>query len=196
MAFDRLETTRMSLIERLHDARDQHAWLSFVEIYYPAILNALKSKGLQQADAEDAAQQVLMSISRSLAHRPHDRNIARFRTWLETVIRNAALNALQRQPRDRGIGGDESISIELQSWSDEQLLEHEHRMQLLRTAAANIKHEFSVDVWESFWRTTIQGEDIEVVANILGKSLGSVYAARSRVMKRLRQEVDRLNGFE
>lgn len=185
-------TTQLSLIHRLRNVDDHEAWQAFVELYYPVIVRSLLRKGLSCNDAEDAAQQVLFSVARSLAKRPYDPNRARFRTWLEQVTRNAALNALQRAPQDRGLGGeDQCLALDqLQQPENERLLEHEYRKQLFHTAAQAIAGEFEATTWESFWRTAVLGESIESVANALGKSAGSIYAARSRIIRRLKSEIE------
>lgn len=190
-------TTQLSLINRLHNADDHEAWLAFVEIYYPVIVSSLRVKGLQLADAEDAAQQVLVSVARALAQRPHDPDRAKFRTWLERVTRNAALNALQRVPKDRASGGTDCMLAlqELpQSMDDATLLDQEHRKQLMRLAAQSIECEFEVDTWQAFWRTTVLGESIDSVAQALDKQVGSIYAARSRIIRRLRIEIERMQA--
>lgn len=184
-------TTQLSLIRRLQNPDDREAWQVFVEIYFPAIFHSLRVKGLQHADAEDVAQQVLWSVSRSLSKQPYDPNRAKFRTWLETLIRNAAINALSRVPRDRGLGGDGSWDeLPARSDSDEQLLLDEYRKQLFRVAAQQVSAEFGDDTWQAFWRTAVLQQSVDSVANDLGKQTGSIYAARSRVIKRIRQEIE------
>jgi RNA polymerase sigma-70 factor (ECF subfamily) len=190
-------TTQLSLINRLHNADDHEAWLAFVEIYYPVIVSSLRVKGLQLADAEDVAQQVLVSVARALAVRPHDPDRAKFRTWLERVTRNAALNAMLRVPKDRASGGTDCLLAlhELpQTMDDAGVLDQEHRKQLMRLAAQSIECEFESDSWQAFWRTTVLGESIESVARELGKQVGSIYAARSRIIRRMRLEIQRLQS--
>ena len=191
-------TTQLSLIHRLSNPDDNEAWLVFVGIYYPVIVNSLKAKGLQLADAEDVTQQVLVSVARALSARPHDPDRAKFRTWLEHITRNAAINAMQRVRKDRPVGGtDCQIAMqELPSLDDESLLEQEHRRQLMRVAAQAVESEFEPETWQAFWRTAVLGESIEHVALQLGKQAGSIYAARSRVMKRLRKEIEQLQREE
>ncbi len=187
-------TTQLSLIQRLSNADDHEAWLAFVEIYYPVIVRSLQAKGLQLADAEDASQQVLVSVARTLAKRPHDPDRAKFRTWLEHVTRNAALNALKRVPKDRASGGTDCLIAisDIADPADEALLDQEHQKQLMRLAAEAIEHEFESSTWQAFWRTAVLGEPIEQVARELDRQVGSVYAARSRIVRRLRLEIERL----
>lgn len=192
-----MQTTQLSLIQRLQNADDNEAWQAFAEIYFPAIVHSLRFKGLAIEDSEDVAQQVMVSVASSLAKRPHDPERARFRTWLERVIRNAAINAIQRCPKDRATGGTDILAVLTsmpQADADAALLEREHRKQLLRVAARRIECEFAADTWQAFWRTAVLGETIETVAQQLGKQVGSVYAARSRVMRRLRAEIEEFDS--
>ena len=191
-----MRTTQWSLIVRLQDPRDQEAWMKFSENYHSAIIQSLLRKGLMQQDAEDIAQQVMMSVANTLSKRPHDPDRAKFRTWLERVIRNAAINALRdSSKRVVAKGGTDSLSqlSSLPSQDDaSELLAQEYQNQLVRIASKAIEGEFQPVTWQMFWRSTVLGQPIEQVASELGKQVGSVYASRSRVMRRLRMEIERI----
>ena len=193
-----MQTTQWSLIVRLQDPRDQEAWMTFSENYHAAIMQSLLRKGLMQQDAEDIAQQVMMSVANTLSKRPHDPDRAKFRTWLERVIRNAAINALRdSSKRVVAKGGTDSL-VQLSSLPSQddasELLAQEYQNQLVRIASKAIEGEFQPDTWQMFWRSTVLGQPIEQVANALGKQVGSVYASRSRVMRRLRMEIERIQN--
>lgn len=193
-----MQTTQWSLIVRLQDPRDQEAWMTFSENYHAAIMQSLLRKGLMQQDAEDIAQQVMMSVANTLSKRPHDPDRAKFRTWLERVIRNAAINALRdSSKRVVAKGGTDSL-VQLSSLPSQddssELLAQEYQNQLVRIASKAIEGEFQPDTWQMFWRSTVLGQSIEQVANALGKQVGSVYASRSRVMRRLRMEIERIQN--
>ncbi|MEZ6089264.1 MAG: sigma-70 family RNA polymerase sigma factor [Pirellulaceae bacterium] len=189
--------TRSSLLLRVGDAQDQAAWEEFIELYHPVIYRTARLRGLQDADAHDVAQCVLIKVGRSLNERPHDRGRARFRTWLATVTRNEAINALRRWQADRGTG-DSDVQKQLHNIADndqqQAVWEAEYQKELFRLAARRIEPEFEAVTWQSFWRTTVEGESIAAVSESLGKQVGSIYAARSRIMRRLREEVDKLQS--
>jgi RNA polymerase sigma-70 factor (ECF subfamily) len=194
-------TTQISLLARLTDSDNSVAWRTFIEIYQPVIYRSLRAKGLQHFDADDVTQQILMSVAKSLASRPHDPNRGRFRTWLSRVIRNAAINAMQRVYRDQAAGGSQALELmailpDRSDESDESLFDREQQRQFFHHIAGLIQTEFEPSTWQAFWRTTVDGESIEKVAGELGKQVGSVYAARSRIMKRMRQEMDLLTQTE
>ena len=58
--------TRVSLILRLQDAEDVAAWEEFVELYTPVVHRAATARGLQEADADNIVQEVLLAVARSV----------------------------------------------------------------------------------------------------------------------------------
>jgi len=192
--------TRPSLLIRLRDPADQAAWREFTEIYQPVIYRLARRRGLQDADAEDLTQRVLLSISKSIERWKHDPRRGRFRTWLHRVARNAILNALARGKPDRG-SGDTALLAFLNNQidrdgPDSDLLRLEYRRELFRWAARQVRGEFQPPTWQAFWLTTVEGRAVEDVARLLGKTRGSVYAARSRVVKRMRDKVAEASGLD
>ncbi len=190
--------TRLSLLFRLSDPTDQAAWEEFVRLYHPVIYRTARYRGLQDADALDVAQQVLVSVGKSLAKRPHDPSRARFRTWLDTVTRNAAINAIRSRPTAQG-SGDAALQRTLEQLADRsdeaEVLEREYQKERFRAAARRIEREFAPDTWQAFWLSTVEEQPIEQVAEQLGKQTGSIYAARSRIMKRLREEIHKNSEY-
>jgi RNA polymerase sigma-70 factor (ECF subfamily) len=171
---------------RLRDRADQTAWNEFAEIYRPVIFSLAKMKGFQDADAEDIAQLVLASVLG-----------ATFRTWLHRVTHHALINAVSRRKPDRA-AGDSVVQGYLNQLiaepkADSELIQLEYRREMFRWAAKQIEGEFHAGTWQAFWRTTVEGEPIDRVATSLGKGIGSIYAARSRVMARLREKISELS---
>lgn len=188
--------TRPSLILRVRDPNDADAWNQFATLYRPVILRLARRKGIQAADAEDLAQQVLLSVSGAIERWQPDQERARFRTWLQTIVRNAILNAVQRRSPDQATGGDcDSVCFEINQNTrpdDEETLRDEYRRELFQQAAQKIHSEFAQETWDSFWKTAVQGIDIETLSSQSGRTRGSIYASRSRVMKRLREAIEEL----
>ena len=184
--------TRHSLLLRLKDPADREAWSEFVDLYEPVIYRLACRKGLQHADAEDLVQQVLMSVSRTIERWEPDRGRARFRTWLHTVALNAIINALSRRPAAQASGNSavqEQLHEVAQCEADSQLLRLEMRREIFRRAAGEVRREFHPATWEAFWLTAVEQQDVDAVAERLGKERGAIYAARSRIMRRLKEKV-------
>ena len=69
------------------------------------------------------------------------------------------------------------------------------REQYLR-AAAIVQTDVNAETWRAFQLTVVDGKSCDEAAMLLGKPVGSVYAARSRIMRRLRDQVQRLEQDE
>lgn len=189
----RLPETRNSLLIKVRDPSDAEAWKEFTAIYRPAIYRLARRQGLQDADAEDLAQRVLVSVSTAIQNWEKDASRGTFRAWLLRVARNAIINALTRRPPDVAVGGTNHPEPLDDHYSDHSeindLIEDEHRRAVFRWAATEVQAEFHAATWMAFQLTAVDGLSIEDAATEIGKSTGSVYAARSRVMRRLKAKV-------
>src|SRR5436190_18566417 len=89
--------TRMSLVARLRDVRDGGAWVEFLDLYQPLVVKLLTRRGLQDADAQDLSQEVLLAVCRRIEDWRHNGRKGAFRSWLYVVSRNLMLNLLTRE---------------------------------------------------------------------------------------------------
>lgn len=187
--------TRHSLIQRLQDGGDNAAWDEFASIYRPIIVRIALRKQLQLDDAEDLAQQVLLSVLKNIHKWKADPARARFRTWLQTIVRNATINALNRRPKDQASGGTNSLHQIHQhpDKSDSLWFDLEWQRETLRWIAQQVRGEFESSTWTAFWETAIEQSSPQEVAEKIGKSVGAVYIARSRVMQRIKQRISELD---
>ncbi len=188
--------TRASLVLRVQNPDDQQAWDEFVRLYQPVVYRVGRSRGLQEADANDLVQTVFVSIAGSIGKwSPRDSKV-KFRHWLLRVAKNATINALSRRPADQAgaIDGDLLHEVEAGDRHSESLIELEYRRELFIRAKEMVRVDFSQDTWQAFELTAIQGLSKEQAAQELGKSIGAVYAARSRIIRRLSEAVAKLEG--
>ena len=188
-----LPETNESLLLKLRDAEDAAAWERFVAVYRPAVYRLARRRGLQNADAEDLAQQVMGNVSRVIGEWRKDVARGSFRSWLFRIARNACINAVTRAPRDAARGGT-SVEEQLQQWPASEdainrLVEDEHQRAVFRWVAEEVQSEFQDATWLAFRLTTVDGLSVEQAAEELGKTVGSIYASRSRVMRRLKKKV-------
>jgi RNA polymerase sigma-70 factor (ECF subfamily) len=189
--------TSESLIARVRDPSNRAAWDQFEQLYRPVVFRIARAKGLQHSDALDLVQQVLMSVSAAIGRYEKHSEEMRFRNWLSRVTRNAILKALSRGPRDLATGGTEILNVLHEVPADDPtdaLIELEYRREVFVRAAARVRGEVQDDTWLAFEATVLQGISIEVAAKRYGLSAGSIYAARSRIMRRLRTAVQELES--
>jgi RNA polymerase sigma factor (sigma-70 family) len=185
--------TRNSLLVRLTDRADQAAWHEFAQIYMPVVYRLALRKGLQHADAEDLAQQVLTAVSKAIDRWQTDPTRAKFRTWLHRIAQNAIINALSRAKPDRGSGDTRTLENLVHqpapNGADSELVRIEFRREVFRWAADQIRPEFRGPTWEAFWLTAVENQTVEQASERLHLSCGAIYAARSRIMRRLKEKV-------
>src|SRR6185295_10812450 len=87
------------------DRADVEAWREFAAIYRPAAYRLARRRGMQDADAEDLAQRVLVTISEKIATWRPTSPKGSFRAWLSVVARNQIVNAVTRRRPDSATGG-------------------------------------------------------------------------------------------
>ena len=199
----RWPTTRNTLLVKLAGAEFDSVWHEFSRQYEPLIYRFGRKRGLQHADAIELTQQVMLGVMQSAEKWSQEEPPEHFRGWLKRVASNQLINMVTREAKHRGQGGSDQHSLKLTAdttYSPEQqaekLWQTEQQRSILRTAANNIRQEFTSDSWAAFERTLLGGETVESLANELGKSAGAIYAARARIMRRLKQEARRLEGVD
>ena len=190
--------TRDSLLLQVQDPANRDAWEMFAQIYRPVIFRIAKARGLQHADAQDLSQHVLIAVASAIGDWEKRDKSTRFRNWLSRVTKNAILNALMRRPKDQAVGGS-SVESLLQDVVDcdgvtTALIDTEYRRELYLRAAQIVSEEFRPDSWQAFEMSVAGEMSIEKVAETLGKSIGAIYTARSRIMFRLREVISELGA--
>ena len=185
----RTPDTRQSLIARLHDAGDAAAWVEFCAIYEPTVFRIARKYGLQDADAREVTQEVLLTVSRKIQAFDMTRD-GRFRGWLARIARNATVDLLRRR-KAPAIGGSDFVRrlSEVPNAVDQDELEDfeiEARRQQFRWAADQVRHLVNTKTWQAVWLSAVEGKPGEQVAKQLGISVGAVYVARCRTLARVK----------
>lgn len=192
--------TRLSLLVQIRDGKNHLAWQEFVKLYGPVIYGFARKRGLQDADAADLMQDVLRSVSVAIGRLDYDRSQGTFRGWLFTITRNKVFNFLSaRRIRPQG-SGDTTTNRLLDAQPDTndgaETWELEYQRRLAALAMDRVKSEFQANTWEAFRLTAVDGLPAADVAKQIGMSAGAVYVAKSRVLARLKQEVEAIERQE
>jgi RNA polymerase sigma-70 factor, ECF subfamily len=196
----KLPQTRYSLLVRLAGPDDEAAWSEFLAIYEGAVLRYCRSRGLQEADAHDVVQEVLLAVHRAMGDWVPSGRTGSFRTWLLQTAHRICLKTLRRQyGRDRAVGGSSAqrrIEDLARSDATDDADEHEWQRWAFCWAAGQVQREIQAATWQAFWMTAIDDHPPLAVAHQLGMRVGSVYAAKCRVLARIRKRVQELSGSD
>jgi RNA polymerase sigma-70 factor (ECF subfamily) len=186
-------STSSSLLERVK-ARDPNAWPRMCDLYGPYIYRWCRRAGLQQADAADIAQEVFRTVAAKIAEFQLGRP-GGFRAWLQAITRNKIGDHLRRRRgHAQGQGGtaaQDQLQQIAESLDSASAADAEAQDNLLpHRALSLVRSEFADRTWQAFWLVVAEGRSPAEVARQLGTTLAAVYMAKSRVLCRLRQELD------
>ncbi len=189
------ELTRASLILRLQDAKDMAAWDEFAGIYGPVVFNVATSRGFQVADAENLVQEVFMAVASSISNWLQRDDRGSFRAWLLRITRNAAVDMIT-QKATRSLGRDDSEAqvqlANLPAPSElSSALDLEYERIVFQWAAHRVRESVAEHTWQAFWLTSIEELSVEATAVQLNTRPGNIYFARSRVMARIKELVQK-----
>src|ERR1700722_2098707 len=182
----------LTLLERLQkNPDDPHAWTLFVERYQPRIRRWCITWGLQDSDADDVAQNVLVKLFAALRKFQYDPSRS-FRAWLKTVTQHAWCDFVAARRRDPGqiARPIDTIADSAEAQSDlERQIEDGFDLELFEIAMHRIKERTKPSHWEAFHLTAIEGLSGADAAHKLGIPVGHVFVAKHRVQKLLQDEV-------
>jgi RNA polymerase sigma-70 factor (ECF subfamily) len=177
--------------------------VEFVEIYEPLVQRLARRNGLKGPDVDDITQEVFRAVAGAIDRWDPDPARGSFRSWLSRIARNVIINLLtarKRRPAGHGTGDTATLALlEAQPAVEPEasaLFDVEYRRRLFAWAAERVRTQVQESTWQAFWRTGVEGQDVPDVAKALGLSPGAVYVARSRVMARLRREIESVEGVE
>src|SRR5262245_57224898 len=196
MRFDPCSLTSESLLGRLSQSPDdQAAWDRFVERYGPKIYGWCRQWRLQEADAEDVTQNVLLCLARKLRTFAYDPSRS-FRGWLRTLTEHACNDFFAERVRLGRASGDAAVLEVLKSAPSRvdllARLEDQFAQELMGEALARVRLRVEPQTWEAFRLTATEGLPGDAAASRLGMRLTAVFKAKSRVLQFLRDEVARL----
>lgn len=209
----RMEPTRSTLLIRLRDRSDEQAWRTFNDLYRPMLVAYARWRGLNEADADDIAQQCVQVVLERIGEYEHR---ASFKSWLRAIAEHKILDRVRRLRGSAGAiarsaddgagraararevqpatGAFEALAHPSPEGADEW--ERQWSMAHLRHCAEQARREVSDSTYEAFRAYAIDGREPGAVAAALGISVNQVYVAKHRVLERIRSIMLELTGEE
>ena len=193
---DNYSETSLSLLLRLKkEPMDDASWSEFVVRYEPLILRWCAKWGLQNADASDVSQNVLLKIAKHMSkfeYRPD----GGFRKWLRKVTYNAWCDHLSSS-KWSGAGGD-AIRVVFESAEARDnlldMIEDEYNRQIIGDAKAIVKAKVEPHIWSAFEMLAEQSVPVAEVADQLQITTGNAYVSKSRVQRMLTDEIAKIES--
>ena len=187
-----MDPTSVSLLDRLKAAGpDANDWQRMQGIYLPLIQRWLRRVPGLGDEADDLAQEVFVVVIRELPQFERRRE-GSFRTWLRTITVNKARNYRKQRDRRPAIGMDQAEGFLEQMADPDSALarewDREHDEHVVQRILSAVKSDFKPATWEAFRRLALDGVPAARVAEELGMPENAVLLAKSRVVRRLREE--------
>lgn len=181
--------TPASLLERLRQPGEHAAWARLVELYTPLFFAWTRRLGLPAAEAADLVQDVFVILCRKLPVFVYDAHKGSLRSWLHKIL----VNRWREQSRRHA---EKPLAPDAEAWQNvaapdevDALDEAEYRAHLVNRALTIMQADFQPTTWRACWELVVNGRPAADVAAELATTVDVVYAAKSRVLRRLREEL-------
>jgi RNA polymerase sigma factor (sigma-70 family) len=188
--------TSISLLELVRQhPREPDAWDRFVRRYRPKIYSWCREWGLQEADSDDVAQDVMVKLTEKMSNFRYDPSRC-FRAWLKTITQHAWSDLISSRYR-AAEGKSIPMLSSLEARADlEKRIEQTFDRELLDLAIVRVQERVAPTTWESFRLTALERHSGVETSLILDVPVASVFVAKHRVQKMLKEEIVRLEGVE
>ena len=187
-----MNTTSESLLFRLQDSPDgdidQNAWEKFVQLYTPLMFHWARKVGLQQSDAADLVQDVLSIVFRRLPDFQYDA-AGSFRGWLRTVTLNKFREKKRKKVTEVSIASNSVLEQIASLQRAESTWDLDYGQMLLQQTMELMEPDFHPGTWQALRAVMAEGMTVDQAAETTGVSIWTIYSAKARLMKRLREEL-------
>ena len=189
-----MQETSLSLIQRLAADGNDADWQKMLAIYRPFVFQRVSTYPLLVDQAEDIVQETVMVLMRELPTFERQRT-GSFRAWLRGIILNQLRYAARRSKKTpTPVGNSEKLLEQIEQLSDpsseaSEDFNKEHDKAVFRNAAAIVQKTVQPTTWKAFQKHVINGEEASQVAEDLNVSVNVVLLAKSRLTRRIREEI-------
>jgi RNA polymerase sigma-70 factor (ECF subfamily) len=174
---------------------DRTAWERLVHLYTPLMLYWCRRLGMQRADADDVLQEAFQLAFARIAEFRRSQSGDTLRGWLRGITRNKVLEFYRGSGKQPQAVGGSTIQQRIQEIADsdaaigDEADDAEALNDLYFRALELVRAEFEALTWKAFWRTTVDAQRPVDVAVEVGLSPAAVRMAKSRVLRRIREEL-------
>ena len=187
-----MNETRQSLLLRAQTG-EEGAWKDLTDLYRPLIIGWLNRQGVPARDLDDLSQDILLSVVKHLPTFEHSGRRGAFRSWLRTIVCRRTADYWRTIDASAQATGGSGATAALQQIADpdsdlNRQWDEEHDRYVLRCLLDLVEQEFEPNTFRAFRRLALDGASGAEVAAELGLSVGAVYVAKSRVLKRIHEE--------
>jgi RNA polymerase sigma-70 factor (ECF subfamily) len=191
------QVTPLSLLERLR-TNDESAWQQLVQLYGSLVRYWCRRAGLRDEDVADVTQEIFAAAAAGFGGFHRDRPGDTFRGWLRGITRIQIQSHFRRNHgRPHAEGGSDAWQ-NLQEVADPQAQpdadEQTAASQVYLRALEQVRGYFEPQTWEAFWRSAVDGRTPAELTQELGMTSAAIRQAKSRVLRRLKQELGELLG--
>jgi RNA polymerase sigma-70 factor (ECF subfamily) len=185
------EATPKSLLDRLRTTEPRREDLERLVLFCSPVLTAwCRRMGVSRADTRDWVHDVLVVLLEKLPSFTYDPE-KRFRGWLWTVLKNK-VNVARRRQGKVGLAGDDRLERAAGPGGVDEEIERDYRHHLARQALRVMEGEFSPKDVRAFRIVVLEGRPAAEAAKEAGMTVAAVYKAKSRILRRMRQELEGL----
>jgi RNA polymerase sigma factor (sigma-70 family) len=186
--------TSLTLMEMLREQpQNALAWDKFVRRYHPKIYGWCKAWGLQEADAEDVAQDVLAKLTQKMASFRYDQSRC-FRAWLKTITQRVLSDLIANRKRSLAWQAIPLLETRDARADLERRIEEIFNRELLELAMLRVRARVAQPTWEAFRLMALEECTGAQASQVLGIPIASVFVAKHRVQKMLKEEIRKLDG--
>jgi RNA polymerase sigma-70 factor, ECF subfamily len=193
MSDSAINPTPVSLLAQLRQPDSfqvSAAWRRFVQLYTPLLLRWARRVGARAEDAADLVQDVFTVLAQKMPTFEYDAG-KRFRGWLWTVLLNKWRDRVIQREGQPNLTAAEMETLAVKD-NVEEATEQEYQAYLIAQALKIMKAELPPKVYQACLEYMINGRPAAEVARELGMSVNQVYAIKSRILRRLRAELEGL----
>jgi RNA polymerase sigma-70 factor (ECF subfamily) len=166
-----------------------------MSLYAPLVAYWCRQAGLHSDDRQDVMQEVFSAVAASLLSFQSDRSDATFRGWLRGIARHKIQDHFRHRHEPAAGGTDAQQRLqEVPGPADEVELSesHDEITELYYRALGLVRCEFEERTWSAFWQVAVENRTTAEVAAQMGITTNAVRQAKSRVLRRLKEEMGEL----